>query len=100
MCDDYNDFGSDKRSCHTEWISRNGREQNMAPACLVNHDLLGKIFLKLAKFSSFVAASIPHSFLNSTGKPFNRWRIQLHAGMSEIYINTPVKHFRRKNARN
>ena len=69
-------------------------------ACLVNHDLLGKIFLKLAKFSSFVAASIPHSFLNSTGKPFNRWRIQLHAGMSEIYINTPVKHFRRKNARN
>jgi len=44
----------------------------MTQECLVNHDLLGKIFLKLAKFSSFVAASIPHSVLNSTGKPFNR----------------------------
>ena len=31
---------------------------------------------KLSKVSSFVAASIPHSFLNSAGKPVNRWMLK------------------------
>ena len=39
----------------------------MALEWLINHDLLGKTFLKLAKFSSFVATPIPRRTLKSEG---------------------------------